>query len=233
MRGKTCIASLLATFLLFASAAALSQGERSTLIINGRSTHVPVIQENGQLYVGLDALADAVHGSLSYAGNRVALSVPISSGKSGPSERGPAASGSAAQGSPSNPGFSREFLNAGIEAMSSLREWHAALATAIQNGIPLSSGLLAPYRAQATTDLHLTSVAAGTSSDRSAYLLLNNAFQKMARLSDNYLNLRSNLSYIAPDALQKDDLNQRLVACGHSLGAMVASGQLVADGSCD
>ena len=65
-------------------------------------------------------------------------------------------------------------MNAGIEEMSTLREWHTALQTAIQTGIPLSEGLLQPYRAQATTKLRLAFVAAITTADRNAYQLLNN-----------------------------------------------------------
>jgi hypothetical protein len=123
-------------------------------------------------------------------------------------------------------------LAAGIEQMSTLREWHAALATAIQNGIPLSANLLAPYRAQAAKNLNLASIAAINASDRSAYQLLSREFNNMASLSDKYIKARTNLSYISPDALENDDLNQRIIACGHSLGAMAASGQFVDDGSC-
>ena len=79
--------------------------------------------------------------------------------------------------------------------MSTLREWHAALASAIQNGIPLSAGLLAPYRAQAATNLRLAQVGAVTPSDHSAYQLLSNAFQNMTKLADKYLDMRANMSY--------------------------------------
>jgi len=221
-----------AALLLVVPSGALSQGAspKRTLIINGQSTQVPVIQLSGQSYVGLEALADAVHGSLSYSGSMVALSVPIASATS-PTAPAPEAPASA-HGMASSPGFSRGFLNAGIEQMSTLREWHTALVTAIQNGIPLSAGLLAPYRAQATTNLRLASVAATTPSDRSAYQLLSNEFQNMANLSDKYISKRANMSYIAPDALEHDDLNQSIIACGHSLGAMAASGQFIDDGSC-
>jgi len=230
---KQFITALPAAVFLIAPAIALSQGpgQKQTLIINGQSTQVPVIQLNGHPYVGLEALADAVHGSLSYAGNMIALSVSAGSANSPTSVTAPAPAPSSL--ALSNPGFSREFLNAGIEQMSTLREWHTALATAIQNGIPLSAGLLAPYRAQATTNLRLASVAATTPSDRSAYQLLSNEFENMAKLSDKYVKLRADMSYIAPNALENDALNQRIIACGHSLGSMAASGQFVDDGSCD
>jgi len=233
---KQFLTALPAAVLLVAPAIALSQGpaQKQTLIINGQTTQVLVIQLNGHPYVGLEGLADAVHGSLSYAGNMIALSVAVGSAtppSSATTSMGPTAASSSAA-SP-NPGFSREFLNAGIEQMSTLREWHTALATAIQSGIPLSTGLLAPYRAQATTNLRLALVAATTPSDRSAYQLLSNEFENMAKLSDKYLKLRANLSYIAPDALENDALNQRIIACGHSLGSMAANGQFVDDGSCN
>jgi hypothetical protein len=41
------------------------------------------------------------------------------------------------------------------------------------------------------------------------------------------------MTYISPDGLENDSLNQRIMSCGHSLGAMAASGQFVDDGSCD
>ncbi len=76
------------------------------------------------------------------------------------------------------------------------------------------------------------SVAATTTADRNAYQLLNNVYLNMGKLSDKYVNMRANLTYIAPDALQNDALNQRLIACGRFLGAMAASGQFSDDGSC-
>lgn len=131
-----------------------------------------------------------------------------------------------------NPGFSSEFLNAGIEQMSALREWHSALQTAIQVGIPLSQALLQPYRAEATKNLRLASVAAATTADRNAYQLLNNVYLNMGKLSDKYVSMRSKMTYIAPDALQNDELNKGIVSCGHFLATMAASGQFNDDRSC-
>jgi hypothetical protein len=54
----------------------------------------------------------------------------------------------------------------------------------------------------------------------------------MAKLSDKYVNARANLTYISPDALATDSLNQRIITCGHALGAMAASGQFSDDSSC-
>jgi hypothetical protein len=236
---KRSIALLLVALLLIAPAIVLSQGggPKLTLIINGQSTQVPLIQVNGEPYVGLEALAVAINGTLSSSGNMFALSLSggstnstLSATTSAPA---PPASAAQTQAAPSDQGFSKQFLDAGIEQMSTLREWHAALASAIQNGIPLSAGLLAPYRAQATTNLRLAEVAAVTPSDHSASQLLSKAFQNMTKLADKYVKMRADMIYISPDALQNDDLNQRLIACGRSLRSMAASGQFVDDGSCD
>jgi hypothetical protein len=227
------MACLLATQFLVMPGIALPQGtnQNQTLIINGQSTQVPVIQVNGRSYVDLAALARAVNGSLSFAGNQIALSVTFGAATSAPSASAlpPAAAPTPAP----NPGFSKGFLNAGIEQMATVREWHTALASAIQNGYPLTANMLAPYRVQATTNLRLASVAVSTDSDRSAFQLLNNVFQNMAKLADKYVAARANMDFISPDALQNDSLNQRLVACGHSLASMAASGQFVDDSSCD
>ncbi|HUO34673.1 MAG TPA: hypothetical protein VMU43_06760 [Candidatus Acidoferrum sp.] len=235
MIGKSMFALLAVTLTLLVPTLTIPQdaGEKRTLIINGQSTGVPVIQMNGHFFIGLEELAEAVNGSLSYSGSAIALSVPIRSGSSN-SSASTAAPPAPTPSQPvsQNPGFSQRFLAAGIEQMSTLREWHTALASAIENGFPLSAGLLAPYRTSATTNLRLAMVAVSTPSDRSAYQLLNTEFQNMANLSDKYVKMRDNLAFIAPDALQNDDLNQRIIACGHSLAAMAASGQFYDDGSC-
>jgi hypothetical protein len=221
--------------VILAVAVSLVAGDRHTLILNGRSTDVLVIYLGGHPYVDLQALATALNGSVSSSGAVVALSLPVSSANhsASPTTSPAADTPVATQPAPSQPGFSREFLNAGIEEMSTLREWHTALQTAIQNGIPLTEGLLQPYRAQATTNLRLASVAASTTADRNAYQLLNNVFLNMGKLSDKYLNMRASLTYIAPDALQTDELNKRIMNCGHFLGAIAASGQFSDDGSCN
>lgn len=238
MLGRFFVGPAMAILVLSASAFLPQQGMegKRTLIINGQSTQVPLIHVNGSPYIGLNALADALNGSLSYSGDLVALSVPIGPANAASSTNAPAAipqtTPAPAQAAPSSLGFSRGFLTAGIEQMSTLREWHAALASAIENGFPVTATLLAPYRAQASTNLRLAMVAAATPSDHSAYQLLNNEFQNMARLSDKYIQLRNNMTYVAPDALQNDSLDGQIIACGHSLGAMAASGQFVDDGSC-
>jgi hypothetical protein len=219
MTKRQSIGCVLVALLLFIPAIALSQNavQTGTLIVNGQSAGVPVIQMNGRSYVELEGLARAVNGSLSFHGSRTTLTLPGASATPPPA---------------SHAGFSKAFLRAGIEQMATIREWHSALATAIQSGIPVTADWLGAYRAQATTNLNLASLAASTDSDHSGYQLLSTEFQNMGSLSDKYIAKRANLDFVAPDALQNDDLNQRIVACGHSLASIAASGQFVDDGSC-
>ena len=223
-------------FLILALVICLGAADRHTLVINGQSTEVPIIFVGGHPYADLETLAKALNGSVSSSGAMVALSLPGSSANRAQSptvsSATPAPTPAPSQAAPANLGFSREFLSVAIEAASTLREWHTALQTAIQSGIPLSEGLLQPYHAQATTNLRLASVAADTTGDRNAYQLLNNVYLNMGKLADKYISMRANLTYIAPDALQNDDLNQRIINCGHSLGSMAASGQFSDDSSC-
>jgi hypothetical protein len=197
---------------------AFSQGKIQTLAITGYSGSVPVAQINGDNYVKVESLARSLNGSLSFNGNQIVLTLP---GSSAPAPN-PAP----------KTGFSRQFLNAGIEQMSMLREWHSVLRSAIENGYPITPDGLRPYQAQASTNLRLAQAAATTDDDQKAAQILQLEYDRMKQLNDKYLAFRANMTAVSPDALSNDSLNQSLVACGHALGAMAANGQFVDDDSC-
>jgi hypothetical protein len=226
MRKRKSLAPILFTLLLALPLLALSQAAQQTrtLVINGQTGQVTVVQVDGRSYVDLEALARIGNGSLGFNGNQITLTLPGAT--SVPAAAAPAVNSSG------TPGLSKGFLKAGIEAMSLVREWHSALANAIQNGFPIAESWLSGYRIQAAAGLRLATVAASTDSDQSAVQLLNAEFENMKTLSNNYVAKRQALDYIAPDALTNDDLNQKIMNCGHSLAAMAASGQFVDDGSC-
>jgi hypothetical protein len=227
MRQRSASAPLILLLLLIVPVLALSQAAQETriLVVNGQLGQVTVVQVNGRSYVDLEALARVANGSVGFSGNQITLTLPGAA-----NTPPPAASPTTAPAA--NPGLSKGFLKAGIEAMSLVREWHSALANAIQNGFPLSESWLSGYRNQAAAAVRLASVAASTDSDQSASQLLNNEFENMKTLSNNYVAARQSLDYIAPDALKNDSLNQKIINCGHSLAGMAASGQFVDDGSC-
>jgi hypothetical protein len=224
MREKAVYTGMTLTLLTVATIWTLSTmaQQNSTLIVNGQPSQVTIIEINGHPYADLEAFSRATNGSLAFNGNQITLTLPLSAHSSL----------SASVASATSRGLSRAFLEAGIEAMSNVREWRSALANTIQNGYPISGSALATYRDEATTNLRLASVAASTDSDRNALGLLNSEFNNMKQLSDKYVAKRQSLSYISPDSLQNDALDQKIVKCGHSLAAMAASGQFLDDGSC-
>ncbi len=208
---------------------ALSQAapQNLTLNLNGQQSQVAVTQMNGRSYVEVTALARAVNGTLSFQGNRMLLTVP-GPGTTTPSTA-PATDSSAP---PANPGFSKDFMRAGIEAMSAIREWRSVLSNGVANGYPIANLGLPSYRAEAAQAVRLAGVAATTDSDRSAAQLVNNEFENMRKLSDKIIAKAQSLSYIDPDAIKNDPLDQQIIACARSLSAMATSGQFVDDGSC-
>jgi hypothetical protein len=226
MREKSLLIRLLFVLLLVVPALAVSQAQQQTqtLMVEGKSGEVTVIQMNGRSYVDLEALARVVSGSLAFNGNRITLTLPTSSANN--TAAAPPASPTA------NSGLSKEFIKAGIEEMSAIREWRSALANAVQNGYPVTEDWVGAYRGQAATSLRLASVAVSTDSDGSAYQLINNVFDNMQQLSNKFVAARKSLNYMAPDSLKNDPLNQKILNCARSLASMAASGQFVDDGSC-
>jgi hypothetical protein len=200
----------------------LTAQQISSLSISGQPGQARVIQSQGRNYVEVDGLARIANGSISFNGNQIVLTL------SGSGD----GSGNSAPPAPAPQGFSKDFLNAGIEAMSQVREWHAALKNAIEHAYPISADWINQFKRQAQQALRLAQVAASTDSDKNLYPLLANEFGNMDQLSNKYLQMTVNMNYIDPNSLSNDPLEQKLMTCGHSLIAMASSGQFVDDGSC-
>jgi hypothetical protein len=195
---------------------AMSQGKLHKLAVSGYAGSVPVTQINGKNYVEVGALAQLVSGALSFHGDQMTLSL----------------TGTQAASSEEKVGLSIDFLRAGIEEMSTIREWHSALATAVENQFPVTPDLVRPYEIAATKNLRLAQAAATTDADQKAAQLITNAYGKMKQLNDDYLAKRAAATYINANALTNDTINQSLIACGRSLAAMAASRQFTDDGTC-
>ena len=222
MRNSSWCKGLILAAIVAVPAMALSQAgeDNRTLVINGQPGQAPVIRIQGRSYVELEALARLTHGSLSFNGNQITLTLPAS----------PANTATTIAGDKSE--FSKEFLRAGIEEMSTVREWRIALTNAVQNNFPIGDDWIAGYRGPALRNLRLASVAAATDSDRSAYQLLSNEFDNMKKLSDRFVAAHTAQEYTPTDALKSDPLDQQILSCARSLAAMAATGQFVDDGSC-
>jgi hypothetical protein len=204
----------------------LAQATRpnATLRVNERPGQAPVIEIDGRSYVDLEAFAKLTNSSLTFQGNQITLTLPVST---------PSVSERSDQADQAGiPAFSKEFIKAGIEEMSIIREWRSALVNAVQNGYPVTDALVAGYQGQAATNLRLASVAVSTVADRSAFQLLSNECNNMQKLNDKILGARKNMNFIATDALKDDPLDQKILNCARSLASMAANGQFADDGSC-
>jgi len=195
-----------------------------TLILTGHAGELVVLEMGGHSYVEIQAFAQLANASLSFNGNQISLTLPGSSAHTDPS----APSG----GEPAPAGLSKEFIRAGIEEMSIVREWRSTLTNAVQRGYPITEDWICGFRDQGRMSLRLVGVAATTDSDRNAFQLLTNVFNNMNKLSDQFLEANRTRTYIAPDALNNNPLDQRILNCAHSLAAMAANGQFMDDGSC-
>jgi hypothetical protein len=199
-------------------AVSLAAQQSMSLVITGQQGTAKVVQVQGHNYVDIDGLARLTNGTISFKGEQIVLSLPLATVPS--------------NGGTQPTGLSKEFLSAAVEAMARVREWHSALRTAIERGVPLTTGWLDAYQEQAQQGLNVASVAISTDADKRGYQVMVNAFNLMKSLNDKYVQLNKSLIYFAPDSLQSDPLDQRIVACGHSLSAMAASRQYVEDGAC-
>jgi hypothetical protein len=211
--------------LLFVPGLARSQAvQNRTLILNGQSGPVKIVEIDGRSYVDLESLARMANGTLRFSKNQITLTLPNSAAGTEPA--------AAPSRVPANTGFSKEFLRASIEEMAVIREWRSALVNSIENNFPVQEDWVERYRGQAAASLGLASVAASTGSDRSAVQLLSNEFDNMGVLSVQLLAERKSMQFVSPELLKDDPLNQKILSCARSLASMAVGGQFVDDASC-
>ena len=222
MRRNAIRSSIMLMTILLLPLLVLVAQETSALLIEGRQGQAKVIQVQGKNYVEVDEFARITGGSLRFVGNQIVLSLPGSDtqAQAAQSEPQPAA------------GLSKPFLTGGIETMREILEWHAALKNGIERGYPLSDTWFGNYRRQIRSSLAQTQAAASTDLDQKAFPLLANEFNTMNALTDKYLKIAGSRDYLAPNSLESDPLNQKLLACWQSLASMASSNQFVDDGSC-
>ena len=223
LRGKLAVSAVFLTSLL-AIICTRAMPEKHTLTVVGHPGELPVVEMGGHSYVEIEALARLTNGSLSFKGPQIVLTLPFSG--SNVQTTAPAAS------QPVAIGFTKEFLKAGIEQMSVIREWRSTLINAVQRGFPITEDWTSAFSSRAQQNLRLVSVAASSESDRNALQLLTNEFNSMKALSDRFVEANRSRTYIPTDALDNDPLDQRVLNCGHALAAMAATNQFTDDASC-
>jgi hypothetical protein len=204
-----------------AAAAPPTTKHATELMITGYDGHVPVIQRNGHSYVEIEGLARITESTLGFHGSRIVLTLPTQAASSitiTPSSPPPSAPPKEEKG------YSRDFLRAGIEEMTVIREWRSAIENAIRTNNPVEQSWIAGYRSNAESKMAMASASATTDSDRQAVALLQGALGMVQQLSDRFLSLRSNLTYISPDTLDNDPLDQKILACAQGMAAQAIPG---------
>jgi hypothetical protein len=202
-------------------AGAQTSQQAGTLTIAGQTDQAALVRINGKSYVDIESLARITHGSVRFQGSQTVLTLPASAGTA------------AAAALPSRPpDLSAGFLNAEIEALTQIREWRAALVNAIQNNYPVAGNWVDPLHRSADAKLQLAVAAAITGPDQKAVELLKNEFTNMQQMSDQFLAMHAKAANIAPDSLDKDPLNQKILDCSHALASMAATKQFQDEVSC-
>jgi len=223
MRPNAIRTSVMLVAILLLPLLVLVAEETSSLLIEGPQGQTRVIQVQGKNYVEVDEFARITGGSLRFVGNQIMLTLPGSGDTSA----------NAAQSAPQPAAsLSKPFLTGGIETMREILEWHAALKTGIERGYPLSDVWFGNYRRQIQSSLKHTEAMASTDMDQKAFPLLTNEFNTMNALTDKYLKITVSRDFLAPDSLDSDPLDQKLLTCWQSLASMASSNQFVDDGSC-
>jgi hypothetical protein len=133
-------------------------------------------------------------------------------------------------------GLSRDFSEAAIETVAQMREWASTMANAIRYGYAVTDNWAADYREKAATSLRQASASASTESDHNALALLTNEFQNVEAWSNQLIEAKKNMATakytMSNDALRNEPLSQKIINCGHFLGAMLGSGDFKDDLSC-
>lgn len=205
-----------------AAGAQAGTAQSTSLTVAGHGGQAPVIQRNGRSYVDVEGLARMTGGTLGFQGSRIVLTLPAPAVQ-------PLHSVEPSPKPAEEKGFTREFLRAGVEQMSVIREWRSALENAIRTNNPVEESWISYYRRTATDRMAMATASASTESDRRGVGLLQSEMAMIGQLSDRFLALRSNLTYVDPKSLDNDPLDQKILACAQGMAATAVPGAMFED----
>jgi len=193
-------------------------------VVNGRTVDRAVVQIDGHSYVDVDTFARIMNAHVTFESGRVILNVPLTEAAAMPERTAP--------------GLSKDFARAGVAQLAEMREWKAAIATAIRSGVAEGNWLgpwLRDHRVRAESSLSQSSLAASTESDQRALQLLKNELTKLGEWDSNtettIHSLNADLS-VNPTAALNDPLLQKISECSRFLTAMLVSGAFADSPSC-
>ncbi len=211
--------------ILTGIATAQSHYKQKTLVINGHTGDAMIYQIDGKSYVDLESLVRITHGSLSFSGGKIVLTVPAG----GDAQAAPADQPAA--------GLSDNFIRAALQGVATIKEWTNTLAYAVQRGVPGDGSRLVAFHDRAADQLRLAKVAAANDEDQSALRLLTNHFNLMSTWNDKLVAERKRMDTgkysIDPNSLANDESYQKITGCSKFLNSMLPSGHFHDDRVCN
>jgi hypothetical protein len=192
----------------------------STLTIAGHPGEAQLIEINGKSYIEIETLALLTKGTLSFKANQTILTLHAST---------PEVQAATPQ---EKPGLSRAFIQAGVEEISVIREWRAAIVNAVQTNTPLAEDWIAARHRLAEKNLALASAAVSSDDDRSAYPLLSAEFNNMQKLSELYLAFRNQNKFISPENFGNSPLEEQILSCAQGLASMTEKREFQDQAAC-
>ncbi|MGJ5815409.1 hypothetical protein [Paludibaculum fermentans] len=195
------------TFFLPLCLPAQDAGRGSTLSVDGVPGEAATVTVKGKVYVDVDTLVQLLGASQQRAGSRVTVYLR-NRGADDPDNQAK---------------LSRPFIVAGIELMSTIREWRHMIITSTAGSVPFLEERAGPYGRNADSKLSLASTAAATDADRSVLDLLNKETDLMRKFNDKYVALRKSSLGVLPEAVENDPLGLQILECARGLAALAGS----------
>jgi hypothetical protein len=208
--------------LLLAGALSAQRSPDKTLLVNGKSTSVVVLQVDGHSYVDIEMLAQVTNGSVKFGPNQVVLTIPNSNFDANSPHTASA--------------LSKDFASAAIAALADMNEWKGVLGTMVTFGLAVDGSWARIYHDRVQASLEQATVAASTNSDHNTLQLLSTQFANLAKWESVVLAERQNHNgarTVAPNSLQNDPVLTKFSNCAKFLTTMLGSGMFADNPSCD
>jgi hypothetical protein len=113
-----------------------------------------------------------------------------------------------------------------------IREWRLAIVNAVGNNSPVSIDWISTQHRLAEKNLALASAAESTDNDRSAYAMLSAELNNMQTLSEHYLAIRKQDSFISPDSFNSNPLEDQILSCARAFISMTESHEIQDQPTC-
>lgn len=233
--------AVVTALLVFCAMSLMAQPKppaKRTLVVNGHPVPDALVQMNGHFYVDIESLAKATDASLIVLPERISLDM-----RGAPSQQTPVPKPAAPAPAPAAPaqapqppkdGITKDFARAAINHLGLLRDWKDAVVGMIKAGRP-ADATLQGFRDRAVESMHLASVAASTSSDRSTLQLLRSEMSNTQQWINNALTANKHMDgekAVNPEFPGNDDLLNKISDCGNFLAGMITSGTFADNGAC-